>query len=705
MNLKASSRDDENDEAYPMLHLGQPADGESADRYSLDSEDPIIIKGEDKGSGGSALENGRRKWRHAWRLLALGLFCILLLVLAGFLLAFFFHKPSGSRGPANGSNNPVVNLAELELDTGFTISNVPTTREYVFDVARALAAPDGLEKSMVLVNGQSPGPLIEANIGDVLRIKVNNRMAEESTTIHWHGIEQRNTNWMDGVHRVTQCAIPPGESFTYEFNVTGQRGSFWYHSHLSVQYTDGLYGPLIIHDPDEKVPPVDDDKIVMFGDFFYDEAEKLNELYLGPEHPWSPMMAGMEPPPDNILINGVHVTNCSAPPGANPKSKGATPVTDISLRCASGSLHNTRVKSGDRVRFRLISHSTSTPFWLTVDNHTLEIVEIDGTEVEPIATTRVFVNPGQRYSVLVSANQTAGNYFLRASAATPCFHLPRGGAANLAGLNNEAVAILTYDDIDPKSGVIGLPWDLRSKSNADFGTEPWAMECDDLPYDVAKPVRKEKEYEVGERNYHYFSFERHTVGGHVQTIINETTYKPLQNDATLWNVMEQFSSTQDADSPARNGDFALDQVLITSQDADGGAQIVVNNRAMMMHPFHLHGTVLVQSPFRTTEHRQSFQVIGWGRKDYGDGETTWSLDNPIRRDTITIPGFAHVVLRIRGDNPGVWAIHCHILWHAEEGMTLAIAQRLDELEEQLNRLDTAAAGQPLRRRFCSAGSG
>lgn len=51
--------------------------------------------------------------------------------------------------------------------------------------------------------------------------------------------------------------------------------------------------------------------------------------------------------------------------------------------------------------------------------------------------------------------------------------------------------------------------------------------------------------------------------------------------------MEQFSSTQDADAPARNGDFALDQVLLTSQDADGGAQIVVNNRAMMMHPFHL----------------------------------------------------------------------------------------------------------------------
>jgi len=70
-------------------------------------------------------------------------------------------------------------------------------------------------------------------------------MANTSTIIHWHGIDQKNTTWMDGVLGVSGCAIPPGKSFTYEFKIIDQRGTFWYHAHQSVQYTDGLFGPIV----------------------------------------------------------------------------------------------------------------------------------------------------------------------------------------------------------------------------------------------------------------------------------------------------------------------------------------------------------------------------------------------------------------------------------------------------------------------------
>jgi hypothetical protein len=61
----------------------------------------------------------------------------------------------------------LINAKELDLDTGFVVrSDQPQTREYVFDISQALAAPDGFQKPMILVNGQSPGPLIEANSGD-----------------------------------------------------------------------------------------------------------------------------------------------------------------------------------------------------------------------------------------------------------------------------------------------------------------------------------------------------------------------------------------------------------------------------------------------------------------------------------------------------------------------------------------------------------
>ena len=66
------------------------------------------------------------------------------------------------------------------------------------------------------------------------------------TSIHWHGLRQWNTMHMDGVNGLSQCPIAPGDSFNYTWDVM-QYGSSWYHSHYSVQYADGLLGPLVRH--------------------------------------------------------------------------------------------------------------------------------------------------------------------------------------------------------------------------------------------------------------------------------------------------------------------------------------------------------------------------------------------------------------------------------------------------------------------------
>lgn len=77
---------------------------------------------------------------------------------------------------------------------------------------------------------------------------------------------QTNTTWMDGTVGVTQCPIPPGKSFTYNFTITEQRGTYWWHSHAQGQYTDGIVGPLIVHDPNEGfMNEYDEDIIVMIS--------------------------------------------------------------------------------------------------------------------------------------------------------------------------------------------------------------------------------------------------------------------------------------------------------------------------------------------------------------------------------------------------------------------------------------------------------
>jgi FtsP/CotA-like multicopper oxidase with cupredoxin domain len=68
-----------------------------------------------------------------------------------------------------------------------------------------------------LVNNQFPGPTIEANWGDWIEVTVTNNIPDEGTAIHWHGLLQKQTPYMDGIPGNNQCPIAPGKTFTYRF--------------------------------------------------------------------------------------------------------------------------------------------------------------------------------------------------------------------------------------------------------------------------------------------------------------------------------------------------------------------------------------------------------------------------------------------------------------------------------------------------------
>lgn len=92
--------------------------------------------------------------------------------------------------------------------------------EYDWSIEWLLANPDGrLERPVVSVNGLWPGPTVRATLGDTIRITATNNLVNETTSLHWHGIHQYGTNAMDGAIGVTQCAIYPGQNYTYEFQV------------------------------------------------------------------------------------------------------------------------------------------------------------------------------------------------------------------------------------------------------------------------------------------------------------------------------------------------------------------------------------------------------------------------------------------------------------------------------------------------------
>lgn len=144
--------------------------------------------------------------------------------------------------------------------------NSGIVRKYDFTISRGVIAPDGFQKDVLLINNQFPGPLIEANWGDTIQVKVCNNITapEEGTAIHWHGFLQSLTPWEDGVPSVSQCPIAPGKCFTYNVKAT-LYGSTWYHAHYSAQYSGGLFGPLVVYGPKHANYDVDVGPVMLHG--------------------------------------------------------------------------------------------------------------------------------------------------------------------------------------------------------------------------------------------------------------------------------------------------------------------------------------------------------------------------------------------------------------------------------------------------------
>nr|DAA04521.1 TPA_exp: laccase 16 [Coprinopsis cinerea okayama7\ len=263
---------------------------------------------------------------------------------------------------------------------------------YTFDIVNANLAPDGFTRPTVVVNGQFPGTLIQANKDDVLHITVNNLLTNplmrRSTAIHWHGLFQKKTASEDGPAGVTQCPISPGHSYTYDIPLNGQAGTHWYHSHLSSQYVDGLRGPIVIYDPtDPHLSLYDEDDentIIQLGDWYHNPAPAIQEDYLND--------ITDEPVPDSGTINGV----------GRYRGGPAIPWARVN------------VVQGKRYRLRVINNSAYGSFEFSIENHELTIIEVDGINHVPKTVGGFEIYAGQRYSVVIDANKPIRNYWIRA---------------------------------------------------------------------------------------------------------------------------------------------------------------------------------------------------------------------------------------------------------------------------------------------------
>jgi hypothetical protein len=173
--------------------------------------------------------------------------------------------PAARKQPPVGRSEAVFNMPVVTTDIGdlpFTMDGGTKVFRLVAEVIRQQISP---MKSVDLwgFSGSAPGPTIQVNQGDRVRVVFENHLPEP-TSMHWHGFEDTIAN--DGMPGISQPPLKPGGRFVYEFDIH-QEGTYFYHSHMAMQEMAGMLGGFIMHPKEPYHPHCDKDFLIHLQEY------------------------------------------------------------------------------------------------------------------------------------------------------------------------------------------------------------------------------------------------------------------------------------------------------------------------------------------------------------------------------------------------------------------------------------------------------
>ncbi|KAK1750437.1 Cupredoxin [Echria macrotheca] len=472
-----------------------------------------------------------------------------------------------------------------------------------WDIEWVSASPDGVARPVIGINGAWPLPTLEATVGDKVRITINNKLGNESTGIHWHGIHQIYSNQNDGPAGATQCGVPPGKSFVYEWTAD-YPGTYWYHGHTGSQYPDGLRGPIIIHDPkDVYKAECEAEYLVTASDWYRAEVPALLASTI-----FNTSNTQLRPPlPASGLIN-------------------------------DGKPAVYKIEPGKKYKFRIVNMSAFAGIMVFLEDHDIEVIEVDGVPVAKKTAKQLYITPAQRYAFIVTGKASATkNYGL-----SVVFDINPDYRAPVIPFNINATGELQYDASKP--------------APAQYRVSAFDSILDDTTLTPLKPtllgptdVKFELDFNMG---IDASGVPRATVNG-----------KPYvhQKVPTLYSVL---STGADASNPLIYG-----QVNPFIAKKDQVVELVLNNLHFAHHPFHFHG--------------HHFQVCERSAPQAGKAGDVVCVDGGLERDTLTVEAGGSAILRFKADNPGVWLLHCHIEWHVPLGLSATIIEDVAGIQKSI----------------------
>ncbi|XP_015964160.1 laccase-11 [Arachis duranensis] len=510
-------------------------------------------------------------------------------------------------------------------------------KKYQFDIQVKNVSRLCHAKPIVTVNGRYPGPTIYAREGDRVLVNVTNH-AQYNLSIHWHGLKQYRNGWADGPAYITQCPIQTGGSYTYDFNITGQRGTLWWHAHI-LWLRATVYGAIVIM-PKVGTPfpfpqPAREFEVIL-GEWWNNDVEEIEKQ--GNQMGLPPNMS------DAHTINGK--------PG---------PL----FPCSEKHTYAIEVEKGKTYLLRIINAALNDELFFAIAGHNFTVVEVDAVYTKPFSTKSILIGPGQTTNVLVHANNVPSRYFM----ATRTFM-----DAPIPVDNKTATAILQYKGI-PNTVIPSLPHQLPASNDSAFALsynkKLKSLNTVQYPANVPLKVDRNLFFTIGlDKN----PCPTCVNGTRLLASLNNISFVMPQTallQAHYFDIKGVFK-TDFPDQPLRPFNYTgapLTANLGTSTGTriskvafNSTVEIVVQDTNLLTvesHPFHLHG--------------YNFFVVGTGVGNFDPSKdpANYNLVDPIERNTIGVPTGGWVAIRFRADNPGVWFFHCHLELHTGWGLKTA----------------------------------
>ncbi|KAI8339806.1 Cupredoxin [Choanephora cucurbitarum] len=548
-------------------------------------------------------------------------------------------------------------------------------KEFTLHIQRTQLNPDCFHQSYSAfhVNGQFPAPLIRVVRGDRVRLIVENDASNNvSTAIHIHGIYQYYSNHADGVPEINQVAIRPGKRFVQEFRVINQTGTFFYHAHVATQ-DDSVQGPFIVYDSQASLEgktsdgpyPYDHEHILQWSDWWHQSLDDRAAYYMSPNF-------GNDQGPDSVLLNG----------------QGVYPNATITKDCKGYRYFD--VLPNRLYRLRNIGGMTFRDIEISIKDHGMQLIEIDGEYVKPYNLSSIVMGPGQRMSVLVrTGNHPPGSLFPILTQ-----YRWRQDALN-PGYTQSGYGYLRY--VDPQDDCKNHPEEKTDGPkhekdtirllerpetptyNASAQVPGWV-----LPY--IKPWKQPSSSILTAKADRTILISMHDIrlpDGSRRFVNDGRPYNrhPWGNaSVSLLDMVQKDPEVGTLDrhdgysSRHRTYPLKLNQIV----------DLVFQNyflpppappKLCVLHPWHTHG--------------YSHYLMAEGPGDYDPvaHKDLVTFDTPLYKDVSVVypvpknksKGCGWTKIRIFTNNPGVWAVHCHITAHMMQGKMIVLEVAPEEL--------------------------